>query len=244
VPTRWSLNEAGSAAANLWLIFIDDLHLDFRATGHLKDLFKQITDALVREGDLFAIVSTGPSSIAIDLTRDRGRLTQAVGQITGAALKPSDILQPVTNQEVRYRAHVTFSTAYSVMKMLALAPNKRKAFIYISNGYYFDLWPGASSSSRENPFLAGGNEYGLERLRAEVAELTRQAARSNVTIFGIDPRALSGPPTIEPSMKDAAWQEYWTTTRKSLQVISEETGGHVIQDDVDENLKQIASAVR
>jgi hypothetical protein len=130
------------------------------------------------------------------------------------------------------------------MKMLALAPNKRKAFIYISNGYYFDLWPGASSSSRENPFLAGGNEYGLERLRAEVAELTRQAARSNVTIFGIDPRALSGPPTIEPSMKDAAWQEYWTTTRKSLQVISEETGGHVIQDDVDENLKQIASAVR
>jgi len=94
VPTRWSLNEAGSAAANLWLIFIDDLHLDFRATGHLKDLFKQITDALVREGDLFAIVSTGPSSIAIDLTRDRGRLTQAVGQITGAALKPSEILQP------------------------------------------------------------------------------------------------------------------------------------------------------
>jgi hypothetical protein len=65
-----------------------------------------------------------------------------------------------------------------------------------------------------------------------------------VTIFGIDPRALSGPPTIEPILNDAAWQEYWTTTRKSLQVISEETGGHVIQDDVDENLKQIASAVR
>ena len=78
------------------------------------------------------------------------------------------------------------------MKMLAQAPNKRKAFIYISNGYYFDLWPGISSSSRENPFLVGGNEYGLERLRAEVAELTRQATRSNVTIFGIDPRAWQG----------------------------------------------------
>ena len=74
------------AGANLWLIFIDELHLDFRATGHLKDLFKQITDALVREGDLFAVVSTRPSSIAIDLTRDRRQLTQAVGQITGAAL--------------------------------------------------------------------------------------------------------------------------------------------------------------
>ena len=45
-------------------------------------------------------------------------------------------------------------------------------------------------------------------------------------------------------MNDAAWQETWTTTRKSLEVISEQTGGHVIQDDVDENLKQIATAVR
>ena len=99
-------------------------------------------------------------------------------------------------------------------------------------------------AGRENPFLAGGNEVSLERLRADVAELARQATRSNVTIFGIDPRALSGPPTIEPNLNDATWQQYWTTTRNSPQVISEQTGGHVTQDDLDWNLTRILSAMR
>ena len=90
----------------------------------------------------------------------------------------------------------------------------------------------------------GGNEFSLERLRAEAAELARQATRSSVTIYGIDPRGLSGPPRIEPNVNDAAWQKYWTTTRNSLQVISEQTGGLVIQDDLDGNLKRIVSTMR
>ena len=156
-PPREPVSQAQPVdpAAKVWLIFVDDLHLDFTATGHLKDLFKKVTDELVHEGDVFGVVSTGPSSIAIDLTRDREQLTRALRQMAGAALKPSEILQPLTetDQEVPYRAHVTFGTAYSVMKMLALVPNKRKAFIYISNGYYFDLRPGTSSQTR--PGLTG-----------------------------------------------------------------------------------------
>jgi hypothetical protein len=234
-------------ATTIWLIFVDDLHLDFTATGHLKDLFKKITDELVHEGDVFSVVSSGPSSIAIDLTRDRGQLSQARDQLSGAALKPSEILadNDQDSSEGRYRAHVAFSTAYSVMKMLAVAPNKRKAFICISNGYYFDLRPGTTSqSSRENPFVSGDNHVTLERLRAEVAELARQATRANVTIFAIDPRALSGPPTIDPNLRDAAWQQYLTTTRNSLHMIAEPTGGRVIQDDLDGNLRQILAAMR
>jgi hypothetical protein len=231
----------------VWLIFVDDLHLDFTATGHLKDLFTKVTGELVHEGDVFGVVSSGPSSIAIDLTRDRGQLSQARDQLAGAALKPSEILadSDQNSSEVRYRAHVAFSTAYSVMKMLALAPNKRKAFIYISNGYYFDLRLAANDQREgENPFLSNGKGFTLERLRAEVAELARQATRSNITIFGIDPRALSGPPTTDPNLRDAAWQQYWTTTTKSLHVIAEPSGGRVIQDDLDGNLKRIRTAMR
>ena len=62
------------AAGRIWLIFVDDLHLDFQNTGRIKDLFKQISNELVHEGDMFGIVSTGPSSLAIDLTYDRKRL--------------------------------------------------------------------------------------------------------------------------------------------------------------------------
>ena len=167
--------QPADATANVWLIFIDDLHLDFTATGRLKELFKKVATELVHEGDRFGVVSTGPSAIAIDLTRDRGRLSQALDQMAGAALRPSEILADPDRDpsEVRYRAHVSFSTAYSVMQMLALVPDKRKAFIYISNGYYLDLSSGTSSQpARVNPFLGGGDAISLERLRAEAAELS------------------------------------------------------------------------
>jgi VWFA-related protein len=130
------------AAGRIWMIFVDDLHLDFQNTGRIKDLFKQISNELVHEGDMFGIVSTGPSSIAIDLTYDRKRLTEAYDKISGAGLKPNEILDtPVGAEgpsEVRYRAHVAFDTAYNIMKTLESVHNRRKAFVYMSNGYDFD----------------------------------------------------------------------------------------------------------
>ena len=51
-------------------------------------------------------------------------------------------------------------------------------------------------------------------------------------------------PSVQPNVSDAVWQQYWTTTRRSLQVLSEQTGGRLIQDDLDGNLKRIVSAIR
>jgi VWFA-related protein len=56
------------AAGRIFLIIVDDLHLDFGNTARIRDLFKRIANTLVHEGDMFAIVSTGPSSLAIDPT--------------------------------------------------------------------------------------------------------------------------------------------------------------------------------
>src|SRR6476620_2631212 len=68
---------------------------------------------------MFGIVSTGPSSLSIDLTYDHKRLDQAIEKISGAGLSPKDIFETPEGQqgvpEVRYRAHVAFSTAYDIM---------------------------------------------------------------------------------------------------------------------------------
>ena len=48
---------------------------------------------LIHEGDMFGIVSTGPSSLAIDLTYDRQVLDSAIKKITGNGLRPNDIIQ-------------------------------------------------------------------------------------------------------------------------------------------------------
>ena len=102
---------------------------------------------------MFGIVSTGPSSIAIDMTYDRKRLDEAIDKISGAGLKPNEILDtPVGAEgpsEVRYRAHVAFDTAYDILKNLESVHNRRKAFVYVSNGYDFD--PFADTRKKQRP---------------------------------------------------------------------------------------------
>ena len=78
---------------------------------------------LVHDGDLFGIVSTGTSSIAIDLTYDRTRMEEAANKITGGGLKPSEIIQQSstgeTPQEVMHRANVAFETVYDMLNNLS-----------------------------------------------------------------------------------------------------------------------------
>ena len=100
---------------------------------------------------MFGMVSTGPSSIAIDLTYDLKRFDEAIKKIAGNGLKPSDILDAPQGaegpSEVRYRAHVAFSTAYDIMKNLETVHNRRKAFVYVSNGYDFNPFPQARAGT-------------------------------------------------------------------------------------------------
>jgi VWFA-related protein len=146
------------ASGRIFLIFVDDLHLDFRNTGRIRDLFKKIGKELIHDGDLFGIVSSGPSSIAIDMTYDRKRLDEAANKIAGNGLKPADIIDVPEGQqgppEVRYRAHVAFSTVYDTLKNLEQVHNRRKAFIYVSNGYDY------------NPFEASRQRASAERMGA------------------------------------------------------------------------------
>ncbi len=256
------------AAGRIWLIFVDDLHLDFNNTGRIKDLFKKISKELVHEGDLFGVVSTGPSSLSIDMTYDRKRLDEAIEKISGAGLKPSEILDTPLGAEgpaeVRYRAHVAFDTAYNVLKNLESVHNRRKAFVYVSNGYDFNpfsgtrkqndqamsqqMTGGSSSSdgsnnnaSDMNPFMRQGNEFSFADLANEISELTREANRANATIYTIDPRGLVGGPDLDQKVDMMDYQNYVTTSQNSLRVIAEQTGGFatVNQNDFMKSLKRI-----
>jgi VWFA-related protein len=258
------------AAGRIWMIFVDDLHLDFRNTGRIKDLFKKISNELIHEGDMFGIVSTGPSSLAIDMTYDRKRLTEAIDKISGAGLKPQEILDAPLGaegpSEVRYRAHVAFDTAYGIMKNLEQVHNRRKAFIYVSNGYDFnpfsdtrkkndeqrwrEMNPGSGSDdgsgnnsdiSDTNPFMRQGNQFSFADLAAELSELTRQANRANVSIYAIDPRGLVGGPDLDEKVDMVDFQNYVTTSQNSLRVLAEQTGGIAIvnQNDYVKSLKRI-----
>ena len=258
------------AAGRIFLIFVDDLHLDFRNTGRIRELFKKIAKELIHEGDMFGIVSTGPSSLSIDLTYDRKRLDQAITKITGSGLAPKDILDvPEGAQgppEVRYRAHVAFSTANDIIQQLAQVHNRRKAFIYVSNGYDFNPFKdtrakqeaerygrvndptqgdgsgdGSNSQNDSDPFLRQSNKFHEADLVSDLSWMTRNANRANVTMYTIDPRGLVGMPDLDEKIDMVEWQNYVRTSQDSLRTIAELTGGYaaVNQNDFDKALKRI-----
>ena len=139
LPQRRPTNDA---AGRIFLIFIDDFHLQFRETPRTRDLIKKMLRSLIHEGDMFGIVSTGHSSISEQLTYDRQVLESAIERVTGGGLTPKEITEGMQSAqgpaELRHRAHVAFATAYDLMRNLEKVQNRRKAVIYISSGYDFD----------------------------------------------------------------------------------------------------------
>lgn len=245
----------------IFLIIVDDLHLDFRNTGRIRDLFKRVARNLVHDGDMFAIVSTGPSSLAIDPTYDRKMLEEAIKKITGNGLKPSDVIQGAESadgpSEVRYRAHVAFSTAYDMLRQMERITNRRKAVIWVSNGYDFD--PFAESRLGEDPVFGGrfgqtreegrdlqrqfnqGNQFADADLARELAEVTRTANRANATLYTIDPRGLVAGADLDEQLSPVEYSAHVRKTQDSLRVLAEETGGIAVvnQNDFDKALKRI-----
>ncbi|MBI3261671.1 MAG: VWA domain-containing protein, partial [Acidobacteria bacterium] len=227
------------AAGRIFLFVVDDLHLDFRNTGRIRDLFKRISKNLVHEGDMFGIVSTGPSSLAIDLTYDRKRLDDAIKRIAGNGLKPQEIIEGPESadgpSEVRYRAHVAFSTTYEIMQNLERVHNRRKAVIYVSNGYDFNPFPEGrlgedpffggrygedKEENRQQPELRQGQQFADADLARELADLTRAANRANATIYTIDPRGLVAGADLDDPVDPVEWGNYVRKTQDSLRVLA------------------------
>jgi VWFA-related protein len=249
------------AAGRILLFVVDDLHLDFRNTGRLRELFKKIRTTLLHDGDMWGMVSTGPSSIAIDVNYDMKRFDEAMKKITGSALKPNEIIEaPQSSQgpsEVRYRAHVAFSTAYDLVTQMEKIPNRRKAVVYVSNGYDFNPFPDAragggimGSNRYSNNSYQEGDMFDMDRgsqqfadadLARELSDLTRAANRANVSFYTIDPRGLVGGPDLDENVDPVEYGNYVRKSQDSLRVIAEETGGYAVinQNDFDKALKRI-----
>lgn len=251
------------AAGRIFLIIVDDLHLDFRNTGRIRDLFKRISRTLVHDGDMFAIVSTGPSSLAIDPTYDRKVLDEAIKRVTGNGLKPSDIIQGAEGadgpSEVRYRANVSFSTVRDMVMQLEKIQSRRKAVVWVSNG--FDFNPFADARMGEDPIYGGrfgqnredtqndptqqmqrqGQQFSDADLARELAALTRVANRANATFYTIDPRGLIAGQDLDETVNPTDWQNHVRKTQDSLRVLASETGGIAVvnQNDFNKALKRI-----
>jgi VWFA-related protein len=272
-PTR----PVSDVSGRVFVFFVDDLHFQFGSTSRVREIFKKISKTLIHDGDLFGIVSSGPSSIEVQMTYDKRRLDEAINKMTGAELKPEEIINQSTNSdgapaEVRYRAHVAFSTVNELLQNLDKIHDRRKALIYVSDGYDFNPFEEARLGLMDpsSPFLQnqerqainqenkyngqdpqtdpnltspGANgEFSDAELTSELADLTRTANRSNVSMYTIDPRGLVGPLSdLDQEVDPQQWQAFVQKSQDSLRVLADDTGGIAIvnQNDFDKALKRI-----
>jgi VWFA-related protein len=257
------------AAGRVFLLFVDDLHMDFSQTPRIRELFRKMLRNLIHDGDMWGMVSTGTSSISIDLTYDRALLDDAINRISGNGLKPTDIIKgqegadgPV---ELKYRAHVAFSTANQLMQNLEKLHNRRKAVIWVSSGYDFNpfeksrlketLSPcednGDGTNNTSNCVDANGrvdpnatlqtSQFADAELVRDMADVTRAANRANATLYTIDPRGLVAGGDIGENVDPVEWETYVSKTVDSLRTIADLTGGFAVvnQNDFDKALKRI-----
>ena len=262
-PPRPPADQTG----RMFFVFVDDSHLNFRDTARVRNLFKQISEELIHPGDQFGIVSTGPSSIAINLTYDRKRLTEAAEKLSGNALTSKDIVDVPTGSqgppEVRHKAQVAFSTARDVIRQLEQVHDRRKALIYISNGYDLDPYAktrakndaerygrlrdsvdnnGDTNTDPNDPALRQqGNQFAFADLVSDLAEVTRAAVRANTTIYTIDPRGLVAGPDLDETVDRMEFLDLVRNQQDTLRVLADLTGGlaAVNQNDLTKTLRRI-----
>jgi VWFA-related protein len=220
-----------------WLIFVDDLHLQFRNTGRIRDAVRTAAKELIQEGDTFAIASSGPSALAIDLTTDRQVLDAAVKKVTGNGLRFEDIQTPNGAAEARYRASTALSTAQSILDSLSHAPAGPTALVYISNGYSVELLPDREPGSRP---LGRLPEATKADIREQEARLTETARRSNVRIFAIDQRSRD----LDAVLSGAEWQAHEEEMQRVLRVMAEASGGFAIVSNLVTHLQVVAAAMQ
>jgi hypothetical protein len=231
-----------------WSIFVDDLHMDFRNTGFLRRALSTITNELIKEGDLYAMTSSGPSSIAVPLTGDRSVLPGTIRKFTGNALRPDNVLRDASDKytlgELRQRATIALSEAQKALDQLARdRQHARKAFVYITNGYFVESEHaqsiGVICSEGCTPRPVTIAPY--RKLRAQLAATAR---RARVTVFVIDARVLP-PSSIDLDQPLDGWESYWAITQRSLEPLVAQTRGIALlkREDLRDGYRRINAAM-
>ena len=151
-------------------------------------------------------------------------LDAAIKKAAGAALAPVDIVEILSRgavgNEVGYRAGIALSAARELIATAEQVRSRRKAMLFVSNGYGFD--PPPFNGRSVAPPSGGKRPATVPKLRLEFAALTRQARRVGVRVFAIEPRTVV---TTDWNVGRAEWQDYFAATRLNLRALCEQTGG-------------------
>jgi VWFA-related protein len=234
----------------VYVMVIDDLHTRFGRTVRVKTAAKQFIERRLGANDVMAIVHTaGATQNSQEFTNNKRLLLAAVDRTMGRKLDSAtanktneyyrtrdtrgagDVLNDPEDQERAYNARNALNTLKNVADWFASVRGRRKTILFVSEGIDYDI---------NDLIPANGSTH---TSASDILDATRDAiaaaTRSNVSIYGIDPRGLTdlGDESIELGafpddtslgIGQGSLQNELRLSQDSLRVLSEETGGFAV----------------
>jgi len=208
----------------VWLILVDDLHIQFTATGYLRQLLRAIATDVVKGDEEFAIAVSNRTVGGLARITDRDRLSSFARDVSGIALRPTDVVGPTriaTSGEVELREQMMLRVASRMLEGVSGEQVGRCALIVVSGG-----WP--------------SGPQGLS-----VQTLATHAKGLAVPIVTIDPQRFV--PRSEPNTPvDPGVNALMATIAASLRALAERTGGLALLEsrDLTEVVSRVRSAIK
>ena len=234
-PVKPATDQSG----RIFIIFIDDMHLQPLDSIKAKEVLKQIRDTVIHDGDLIALVSTGYSSIETELTYDykRTRFNEAINKTMGSGMTVPEIITANQTADgpagLRHNAFVAFSTAYDVLAQAEKVKNRRKAFIYLSGGYDFNPFKNARFKAMQDMY-ASGTPYS-DQVKPGVAGSNGELSADDVNRFR-NPFEMGGQQFAESDLVAALAELTRAARRANVTFYTVDPRGLIAGSDINVNL--------
>ena len=234
----------------VYVMVVDDLHTRFGRSVRVKAAAKQFIERRLGANDLMAVVHTaGASSANQEFTSNKKLLLAAVDKTQGRKLdsatanktneynrtrdirQQGDALNDPDDMERGFNARTTLDTLRNVAEWFGSVRGRRKAILFVSEGIDYDIYDVIAQN--------GSNHQSASTVLDATREAIGAATRSNVAIYGIDPRGLtdlgdesielgSFPDDTSLGVGSGSLQSELRLSQDSLRTLSEETGGFAV----------------
>ena len=230
--------------ARIFILVLDALHVAPVRTRVVRDYARQFIERHAGPADLVAVVSPGGLAAATqDFTSDKARLLAAVGQFAGSKLLSASVeieqeanglrapmhqgMDPSDGERTN-RVRALASVLDALAGHLARVENRRKSLLLFSEGIDYDMLDVTGKLQR----------YSSEVMKA-LDEAIGALMRSNVSMYPIDPRALSSAegdlvenPVFRPtpSVTQSSVEAEYSGSVRGLRHMAESTGGFAAVD--------------
>jgi len=231
----------------VYVLVLDDLHTAALRTNRVKKAARQFIEQHLGANDLMAVVHTGGRSDAgQEFTSNKRLLLTAVDKTMGQKVEsatlnktreyyntrdirqPGDPLNDPQDAERAYQARSTLDSLKSIAEWFQSVRGRRKSILFFSEGIDYDIYDIIPQT--------GSNHLDASTVIDATRDAVTAAQRSNVSIFGIDPRGLTNlgddditvgaypdDPTV--GVGSTSLQNELRLSQDSLRVLSDETGG-------------------